>query len=84
MTPTNEERAQRMELTARYYCTLVGQNYEADGPDTAMMDILADLLHWCDRHLESFDELLRIASDHHSCERAEAAEEETQNAPLST
>jgi hypothetical protein len=72
--PTNEDRAARAEQTARYYCGLVNQSYDDDGPDTAMADLLVDIMHWCDRHEQTFDDLVRRADNHYTYEVAEEAE----------
>jgi hypothetical protein len=69
--PTNADRAARAEQTARYYCTLVNQSYTDDGPDTAVTDLLVDIKHWCDRNDQIFDDLVRQADNHYTCEVAE-------------
>jgi len=35
-------------------------------------DILADIMHWCDKYGESFEDLARIARNYYQDERAEA------------
>jgi hypothetical protein len=41
---------------------------------TALEDLLADLLHWCDQNKVDFEECLSSAHGHHSAEVAEAKE----------
>ena len=65
----NNERAERAEKAIELYD-------DGEGDDnTYLNDLLADLMHWCDRHEVDFDHALRIAKDHYWAETQPEAEE---------
>lgn len=66
--PTNEERAERIDTVMQAYClTLDGRDFEGDEDD--VRDLLADLMHFCERMEIDFEENLRIARTNFEAER---------------
>jgi hypothetical protein len=59
----NDRRADWAHTVLREFQRLTG----ADTED-AVSDLLADLLHWCDRHGQDFDTELRRARNHYDIE----------------
>lgn len=57
------ETIYRVMLT---YCKLNG--LEESDRETAVRDMLADLMHLCDEYAINFDDQLSIATDHYSYE----------------
>jgi len=69
--PTNEERASRIDTVMRAYClTLEGRDFDGDEDD--VKDLLADLMHFCERMEIDFEENLRVAQDNYEHEREAA------------
>lgn len=60
---TNDQRADWADAVLWQFQRLTG----ADTED-AVSDLLADLLHWCDRHGQDFDSELRRARNHYNSE----------------
>ncbi len=66
--PTNEERAGRIDAVMQAYClTLEGRDFDGDEDD--VKDLLADLMHFCERMEIDFEENLRVARDNYEQER---------------
>ena len=66
--PTNEERAGRIDTVMRAYCiTLEGRDFGGDEDD--VKDLLADLMHFCERMEIDFEGNLRVARDNFEYER---------------
>lgn len=66
--PTNEERADRIDTVMQAYClTLEGRDFDGDEDD--VKDLLADLMHFCERMEIDFEENLRVARNNYEHER---------------
>lgn len=65
---TNGERAQRAERILAVYEHLVWFNPTADEHDTALGDLLSDIVHLCRRQGLDFEVLARSAYDMHDQE----------------
>jgi len=66
--PTNEERADRIDSVMQAYCNnLNSRDWEGDEDD--VKDMLADLMHFCERMEINFEENLRIARDNYEHEK---------------
>lgn len=66
--PTNEERAGRIDTVMQAYClTLEGRDFDGDEDD--VKDLLADLMHFCERMEIDFEGNLRVARDNFEYER---------------
>ncbi len=59
----NDKRAEWAEVVLATFCR-VAQTDECD----ALVDLLADLMHWCDRSGSRFNDALRIARMHYKAE----------------
>lgn len=70
---TNAHRVREADalLAAFHAMTGVNPSPDADGPDTALGDLLAHLMHWADAKEIDFDECLRLARGHHADEVAD-------------
>ena len=68
---TNTDRAERIALI------LTGM--EDETPETVLIDLLADCLHWCHQNAQSFNDLLEIATGHFE---SELAQERKANNPI--
>jgi len=61
----NEARAERAETVIDAYMAAD----DAMGDDvTSLVDLLADLRHWCDRHQVSFEDALASSYNHYQAE----------------
>ncbi len=60
---TNAQRSNRCEAAL----ISLREDYDADLA-TALIDLLADARHWCDRNDQSFATLDRLAHDHYLTE----------------
>lgn len=60
----NDDRAEWADHAIRAFAIHTGMVEEPD--DDIVPDLLADLMHWCDRNHLSFDELLRRARNHYA------------------
>lgn len=58
--PTNEQRADRADYSLREYSARDGARLSLD-PVNTVLDFLADLSHFCDRHNLDLPDLLRRA-----------------------
>lgn len=68
LEPTNEVRASRIDTVMQAYCqVLEGRDFDGDEDD--VKDLLADLMHFCERDLIDFDDNLRVARDNYEHER---------------
>lgn len=64
---SNDQRAARAEDALLHHVNLCGDN----GDDTDnLIDLLAGLMHWCDRSGADFDRALRLAMMNHEDEVA--------------
>jgi hypothetical protein len=61
-TPTNRDRAARLDEILPLY---------PEDQHTNVIDLLADLLHWCELNRVDFEDTLRIARMHFEAERDE-------------
>jgi hypothetical protein len=59
----NDQRAQSADAALLEFRRLTGA-----GAGDAVSDLLADLLHWCDRHGQDFDAELRHGRNHYEVE----------------
>lgn len=77
--PTNADRAR---WAANALAVFTAETYGGDHPDTmdrgdletAISDLIADLLHFADRHGFDTDEIMRSAKFHFEAELAEEAQ----------
>jgi hypothetical protein len=60
--PLNAKRAKRAETVLRAYERWNRNDYE---PETAAVDVIADLMHFADREGLDFDELFNRAQRHY-------------------
>lgn len=65
MTPTN---AQRSERAYRLLLIYEQQHDEGEDHETAVSDLLADLMHLCDDYGIEWEEVTRRAAMHHEAE----------------
>jgi len=59
----NEQRARWADAAVLEFRVQTGADIE-----DAVSDLLADLMHWCDRHEQDFDLELRRAQNHYEIE----------------
>ena len=59
----NDSRAEWAAAALAEFCGQTGADLE-----DAVCDLLADLMHWCDRNEQSFDDQLSRAQYHYECE----------------
>jgi len=64
---TKRQCAVRILKVIDYYNSLAGLS-KADGAETSLSDLLADIKHFCRRKKIDFDEVLRRASGHFAAE----------------
>ena len=64
---TNAHRVREADALVTLFHGMTGVNPapDADGPDTALGDMLAHLMHWADAKGADFDECLRLGRGHH-------------------
>ena len=75
-TRTNAHRVREADALLRAFHGLTGvdPSPEADGPDTALADLMAHLMHWAEAQGVDFEQCFRNGKRHFT---AEALEEET-------
>lgn len=73
----NRDRSMWAEAAARYFADLTGLDWDADEPETAISDLLADLMHLADSLSLDFDSMIYRARNHYD---EETAESEAENA----
>lgn len=73
MEPANDERAVWAENALIHY---MNQTTSADDYETALTDLLADLMHLCDREEVSFYRCFRLAEIHYNEEWQEEENEQ--------
>lgn len=61
---TNNDRAERAHLAI--------DAYGDDIPESNLIDLLADAMHWCEQEELNFKRLLQMASQHYLCELIDA------------
>lgn len=59
------------EKTITYFGSLTGADVEVEGVSTTIIDLLADLRHFCDNKELDWDELLSCATAHWQYETGE-------------
>jgi hypothetical protein len=72
----NAERRQRAEIALTAYaaaCEFADpETFQladgADSPEAYLIDLLADLMHWCDQQEFDFVDCFQSAEDHHDLE----------------
>lgn len=62
MTPRNIARSRRAQSA------LTVSGYWDEGDSSAVVDILSDLRHLCERHGFDFADCLRVSGDHYAAE----------------
>ena len=64
---TNAHRVREADALLRAFHGMTGVDPapDADGPDTALSDLLAHLMHWADAKGISFDECLHLGQGHY-------------------
>jgi hypothetical protein len=72
----NAERAEKAFRTMLVFMQYTGLT-RADGYETAITDLIADLQHLCDEQGIEFAEVLRVAEDHYQAELAEETHSRT-------
>lgn len=65
----NTRRIHRTGKVIRFY-TEMTELTKTDGKITPVIDLLADLQHYCDANAIGFAEVLRIAANHFAVERS--------------
>jgi hypothetical protein len=73
--PTNDIRAGWAMNAVRAFATETGLNVEVELKD-AIGDLITNMMHLCGQEEIDFDDILRIARDHHEFEVDEEKEEE--------
>lgn len=73
--PSNEERAGRIDTVMQSYC-LELEERDFNGDEDDVMDLLTDLMHFCERMEIDFEENLRVARENYDHERSEPASRE--------
>lgn len=70
--PKNEDRAARIATVMHEYCqVLEGRVFNDDDGD--IVDMLADVMHFCNSKGFNFEELLRMAQVHFEAEKEEGS-----------
>ncbi len=69
--PCNADRAEWATTALERFCRVTGLSLKDDGPDTAVSDLLADLMHYCDQEGIDFDECVDRGRCHYEEEKAE-------------
>jgi len=64
----NEDRSKWAQAAIQTFVDITGLDTEADGFDTTLSDLLADIAHFCDRNDLSFHDLLDRAQRHYQAE----------------
>jgi hypothetical protein len=64
--PTNQDRADRVTTTLAAYMATKGET--PDTPETDLIDLLADIRHFCDTEELALGDLDRIAHGHYLAE----------------
>jgi hypothetical protein len=68
----SQTRTTTRSRIARASAALFGSNVDADEQDAAVIDLLANLRHYCDHHQFDFAKLDRLAYQHYIAEVQEA------------
>ncbi len=68
-TPSHPQLLQRAGQTIQHYKTISNKTEEPD--DTVVIDLLTDLMHWCDQHQVNFEQALAQANGHYIFEHEE-------------
>ena len=73
LSDSNNTRARRGLKTLQAYKQISGEGYASESVDTALVDLLADLMHWGShkrRHsaYDKFEGALAVARDHFESE----------------
>ena len=64
---TNKKCAARIRKVVEHYNALAGLS-KADGAETSLSDLFADIQHFCQQKNIDFDDILRRASNHFAAE----------------
>lgn len=64
----NDDRADWARSAAKAFAKRTGQTVEGDGWDTIIMDLIADLAHFCDREGLELEDLVQRAANHYDAE----------------
>ena len=75
---TNLHRVREADALLKAFHALTGvdPSPDADGPDTALADLLAHLMHWAEAQGVDFDECLRLGRGYHGDEVSDEAPHE--------
>lgn len=65
--PTNEERASRIDVVMDSYCRIL-EHRDFNGDEDDVKDLLADMMHFCQREGINFEANLRVARDNYEAE----------------
>jgi hypothetical protein len=65
----NDDRAEWAAAALRHFQCTTGTDY-----DDAIVDLLSDLMHWCDRNELDFEASMSIARMHYEAETGSGAE----------
>lgn len=71
--PTNQHRRERFRFALEQHADQCGNIIEEGDEQAALTDLLADLLHWADKHAD-FECALSTARIHFEHEKAEESE----------
>lgn len=63
----NDKRADWASEALLVFAEVTNMRLEIE-PEDVLPDMLADLMHWCDRNGQDFDDCLRRARDHYTAE----------------
>lgn len=63
----NEKRAGWADAALQTFATKTGMKLDIE-PEDVIPDLLTDLMHWCDRNDQDFDDRLRRAREHYEAE----------------
>ena len=67
--PTNADRCKWAMAAVQVFADATGLDVEDDGLETAITDLLADLLHLCDKNSLQLSDLMASAERHYTAER---------------
>lgn len=64
----NDDRAEWAAAAIHAFGHTTRMIQAGEDHDTIVCDLIADIMHWCDRNEVDFDDCLRIATNHYSAE----------------
>lgn len=57
----NNDRGEWADRALRTFAEVTGMDMAGEDDETILGDLLADLMHWCDRNAVDFDDMLERA-----------------------